>query len=264
MRFATLGILTAIFGGLYFASLDSSFELARNAVVMILGITTCAFGFAAASQLANLRGESQALRASLATRENEKRQLEAARKSLEVEVRMQREAAERTLSDLARINASLEKTRQEALEQIGAARLEAKAAATKASDEDIVSFLGLLQQKGRFLDFLMDDVTKYPDAQIGAAARVVHQGCAGVVREYFDIAPVHAGQEGGSLTLGQDYDAHEYRLLGRVTGEPPFRGRVLHRGWKTTGVHLPEKVETNHTSKLSSRGIIAPAEVELS
>lgn len=127
---------------------------------------------------------------------------------------------------------------------------------------DVLSFLGLLQQKGRLLDFLMDDVSRYGDAQIGAAARVVHQGAGAAVREYFDIKPVTAVGEGDALTLDSDYDAHSYRLIGRVVGEPPYRGQVLHRGWLTTTIKLPELHPTTGSS-LIQQNIITPAEIEL-
>jgi hypothetical protein len=48
------------------------------------------------------------------------------------------------------------------------------------AETEIVSFLGLLQERGRLVDFLMEDITSYDDAQVGAAARVVHQGCKAV------------------------------------------------------------------------------------
>ena len=134
----------------------------------------------------------------------------------------------------------------------------------ETGENEVLGFLGLMQQKGRLLDFLMDDVSKYPDAQVGAAARVVHQGCSAVLRDYFEIKPVAQNAEGSSLTLNKDYDAHSYRLLGRVIGEPPFTGRLLHRGWLTTSVKLPE--QRTHAPAVSGapERVIAPAEVELS
>ena len=131
-------------------------------------------------------------------------------------------------------------------------------------ENEVLGFLGLMQQKGRLLDFLMDDVSKYPDAQVGAAARVVHQGCSAVLRDYFEIKPVVQNAEGSSLTLNKDYDAHSYRLLGRVIGEPPFTGRLLHRGWLTTSVKLPEQRTPASAVSGSPERVIAPAEVELS
>jgi hypothetical protein len=170
---------------------------------------------------------------------------------------------DRRVDALAAENAELRRAYDDARAQLARAEQQQKAKVDKAADEEVVGFLALLQSKGRFVDFVMDDVTKYPDAQIAAAARVVHQGCASVVREYFDIKPVADAAEGAPLTLESDYDSRRFRLLGRVTGEPPFRGRLLHRGWLTTAVRLPEPVPTVPGAAPQARGIIAPAEVEL-
>src|SRR5271165_2926678 len=45
------------------------------------------------------------------------------------------------------------------------------------SNAEVVNFLAILQEKGRLVDFLMDDIKGYNDAQVGAAARVLHEGC---------------------------------------------------------------------------------------
>ena len=178
----------------------------------------------------------------------QKSQSQAQADSVKAEVESLRVQVERLRTDLA----NSESRAKDAVEAN-------KLAVVAAGREEAVNLLALLQQKGRFLDFVMDDVTKYPDAQIGAAARVVHQGCSAVVREYFEIKPLHDGAEGTPLTLAKDYDAHRYRVIGRVKGEPPFSGRVLHRGWLTASVKLPERMD----NRLGT-DVIAPAEVELS
>src|SRR5687768_116384 len=50
--------------------------------------------------------------------------------------------------------------------------------------------LSMLQREGRFIDFLQEDVASHPDADVGAAARVVHAGCRRVVRKYLSLQPV--------------------------------------------------------------------------
>ncbi len=129
-----------------------------------------------------------------------------------------------------------------------------------AGRDDVLGLLGLLQEKGRFLDFVMDDVAPYSDQQIGSAARVVHNGCASVIKEYFHIAPVFEGDEGNKTTLPVDFDAGRYRLMGKVQGEPPFTGTVIHRGWLAREVKLPERVGASR----SPSGLIVPAEIEIS
>ncbi|MDY0268961.1 DUF2760 domain-containing protein [Trichloromonas sp.] len=126
----------------------------------------------------------------------------------------------------------------------------------KLAQAQVVRFLGQLQEKGRLVDFAMDDITPYSNEEIGAAARVVHQGCKEVLAETFDIRALHPGSEGEDLTLAADFDARAYRLVGKVPEHPPFTGRVLHRGWKTARVNLPQLTD-------EAREVIAPAEVEI-
>jgi len=121
-------------------------------------------------------------------------------------------------------------------------------------------FLSLLQEKGRFVDFLMEDITAYNDAQVAAASRVVHQGCSAVIREYLDISPVHEGKEGDRITIERSSDPNRYRLVGKVLGEPPFNGVVIHRGWQTSRLALPRFTRPVDPS---GRNTITPAEVEV-
>jgi hypothetical protein len=125
----------------------------------------------------------------------------------------------------------------------------------------VVQFLARLQEKGRLVDFLMDDVTPYSNEQVGVAARVVHQGCREVLQAAFDIEPVHPGQEREAISLAGNFDAASYRLIGKVPDHPPYRGTVLHRGWRAARVSLPKFSEASRDS--TARRVIAPAEVEM-
>ncbi len=120
-----------------------------------------------------------------------------------------------------------------------------------------LQLLGLLQQEGRFVDFLQEDVSSHSDADIGGAARIVHDGCRKVLNEHFTIAPVRDDAEGARLTLQDGFDASEIRLTGNVVGKPPFTGTLAHRGWRATDVRLPT-MAAGHDA-----GVLAPAEVEL-
>src|SRR5207245_339614 len=110
--------------------------------------------------------------------------------------------------------------------------------ATQA-DAEIVSFLAMLQARGRLVDFLMDDINAHADSQVGAAARVVHAGCKAVVQEHLRIRPVREESEGSTVQVAAGYGADEYRLLGRISGPAPFSGVLVHHGWKTDAVNLP-------------------------
>jgi hypothetical protein len=127
------------------------------------------------------------------------------------------------------------------------------------AEAEIVSFLATLQERGRLVDFLMEDITSYSDAQVGAAARVVHDGCRTALREHFNIRSVREENEGSSVTIPAGYAADEYRLIGNIRGAGPFSGTLVHRGWKTEWVKLPRLVRVD-PDRLPT---IAPAEVEL-
>lgn len=128
------------------------------------------------------------------------------------------------------------------------------------ADAEALALLGVFQQKGRLIDFLMDDITGYADAQVGAAARVVQQGCKAALQEHFTIEPVAAEKEGARVTVPESADADAYALVGKVSGEPPFSGVLVHKGWKATSVKLPRSLQAD-AGRLPA---IAPAQVELS
>jgi hypothetical protein len=122
----------------------------------------------------------------------------------------------------------------------------------EAGPEAALQLLSLLQREGRFVDFLEEDVSSFSDAQIGAAARVVHDGCRKAPLE-----PVRTEDEGSKIKIEKGFDAHKVRLTGNVTGEAPFTGTLAHRGWKVKEVKLPKMTEGHDAT------IVAPAEVEV-
>jgi Domain of unknown function (DUF2760) len=125
------------------------------------------------------------------------------------------------------------------------------------AEAEVVAFFALLQEKGRLVDFLMDDITSYDDTQVGAAARVIHRGCRQVLEEHFNITAISESEEGTQVTVPAGYAKEQYRLVGKLSGDPPFKGTLVHKGWKTEFVKLPRIVETQRLPA------IAPAEVEL-
>jgi hypothetical protein len=134
-----------------------------------------------------------------------------------------------------------------------------QAPAVNQAETEVAAFVALLQEKGRLVDFLMEELTSYDDAQVGAAARVVHQGCKQVLQEHFKISAVSEAEEGSQVTVPAGYFADEYRFVGKLSGDPPFTGKLVHKGWKTESVKLPRIVKTDG-KRLS---VIAPAEVEV-
>ena len=135
------------------------------------------------------------------------------------------------------------------------ARLAVNLVASKP--DSALQLLSLFQQEGRLLDFLHEDLAGFSDAEIGAVARVVHDGSKKVLDQYFVVKPLREEAEEASVTLAEGFDPATVRLTGNVTGQAPFTGTLLHRGWKAEEVKLPKLTE-NH-----DMAIIAPAEVEL-
>ena len=137
--------------------------------------------------------------------------------------------------------------------------LPAAAPTANQADAEVVNFLALLQEKGRLVDFLMDDITGYSDAEVGAAGRVLHEGCKAVLKEHFGIRPMREEGEGSKVTVPPGYAPDDYRLVGRISGEAPFTGTLVHHGWKTEWVKLPRLIRISADRPPA----IAPAEVEL-
>ncbi|BBA39912.1 MULTISPECIES: DUF2760 domain-containing protein [Burkholderia] len=127
----------------------------------------------------------------------------------------------------------------------------------EASPQAALQLLGLLQRDARFIDFVEEDIAGYADADIGAAARLVHDGCRAALREHFTIMPVRDEAEGSRVTLPAGFDATAVRVTGNVVGAAPFTGTVSHRGWRVTDVRLPKLTGSHDAS------VVAPAEVEL-
>ncbi|MDI1279608.1 DUF2760 domain-containing protein [Methylobacter sp.] len=127
----------------------------------------------------------------------------------------------------------------------------------EATPDAALQLLGLLQKEARFIDFIKEDIAAFSDADIGVAARVVHEGCNKAINEHFTLAAIRNEQEGSKITLPQGFDAAAVRLTGNIVGAAPFTGTLVHKGWQVTGIRLP-KLTAGHNA-----AIVAPAEVEL-
>lgn len=133
-----------------------------------------------------------------------------------------------------------------------------KPAVEKPTRSEALILLETLQREARFLDFMQESLNEYSDAQIGAAVRDVHQQSAAVLKRLFDFQPVLEQEEGASVEVPPGYDPGVYRVVGNVSGQPPFRGRLTHHGWKARKCDLPAWSGSPEAAK-----IVAPAEVEV-
>lgn len=117
--------------------------------------------------------------------------------------------------------------------------------------------LAILQREGRFLDFVGDDVATASDADVAAAARVVHEGCRAALKRHVDVVPLRDDAEGSVVTIEPGYDANATKLTGKVTGKGPWKGSLRHKGWRATSVTLPQPAIGHDATAL------AAAEVEI-
>jgi hypothetical protein len=140
-------------------------------------------------------------------------------------------------------------------DRLGASPTTPLAAPKEPRSEPALHLLALLQREGRLIDFCEEELATFSDAQIGAAARTVHDGCRKALRGAVTLAPVRAEPEGSSVTLPPGFDPQAVRLTGNVVGSPPFSGVLRHHGWKATDVRMP--------SASGDPTVLAPAEVEL-
>ena len=124
------------------------------------------------------------------------------------------------------------------------------------SSDRAAQLLAILQRDGRLVDFLMEDLTPYQDAQVGAAVRDVHRGCREALDRYASLAPVLDLEEGSTVNVDRDNEPARIKVVGNVAGAPPYRGILRHRGWEVARLALPPLPATGRT-------VVAPAEVEV-
>ncbi len=117
--------------------------------------------------------------------------------------------------------------------------------------------LSVLQREGRLLDFFDEDLSNYEDGQIGAAVRSIQEDCKKTIKKYIDLKPVISGDEGDSITIDEGFDIDAIKLVGNVSGKPPFQGIIKHPGWKAGKKDVPK------LSDIQDPGIMTPAEVEI-
>src|SRR5262252_6583145 len=108
---------------------------------------------------------------------------------------------------------------------------QAPASASKETERPVpeasaraVQMLALLQRDGRLIDFLTENISTYPDAQLGAAVRTIHEACGKVLEHYVKLEPILDSEEDQPVTVQGGLDPAAIKLLGNVTGALPIRG----------------------------------------
>ena len=140
----------------------------------------------------------------------------------------------------------------------GTAAKEEKETKDKKPSAEPLRLLALLQREGRLVDFLLEDIQTYDDAQVGAAVRDIQQKCQAALREHVVMQPVISKMEGENVEIPAGFDPSAVRLTGNLTGKPPFRGVLRHHGWRV------QKLTLAPPPSGQDEFIVSPAEVELS
>lgn len=128
--------------------------------------------------------------------------------------------------------------------------------AAEPLENTALRLLATLQEEGRLVDFFIEDIAPYSDEQIGAATRGIHASCRKALQGAIAVEPILPGDEGAAVTVPAGFDPAAIRLVGNVTGAPPFAGVLRHAGWRVTSVRLPPRAGQDPK-------VIAPAEVEV-
>lgn len=117
--------------------------------------------------------------------------------------------------------------------------------------------LALLQAESRLVDFLMEDIHGASDEQIGQAVREIHKKAQAALKQHAVIEPVLTGNEGDNTTVQKGFDPSAIRVIGNVTGEPPFTGAIQHPGWRVKELKLATPPEG------ADEFVLQPAEVQI-
>ncbi len=130
------------------------------------------------------------------------------------------------------------------------------APAPKPTGEPL-QLLAILQAETRLIDFLLEDLSAASDAQVGLGVREVHKKAQAVLKKHLVIEPILPGEYEDSVTVPKGYNPSSISVIGNVTGEPPFTGKLSHNGLRVKEIKLPTRPEGQDPM------VLQPAEVEM-
>jgi hypothetical protein len=117
--------------------------------------------------------------------------------------------------------------------------------------------LAILQSEARLVDFLLEDIQAASDQQIGQAVREVHKKAQAALKQHAVFETVLTGSEGDSTTVPRGFDPSAIRVVGNVTGEPPFTGQIQHPGWRV------KELKVSPLPESADEFVLQPAEVQI-
>src|SRR5262249_48531452 len=93
--------------------------------------------------------------------------------------------------------------------------------------------LALLQREGRIIDFLMtENIQSAADDQMAAAVKDLQPKWMAPWTKHRVLVQVMTQPENSQVEVPAGFDPSAIRVVGNVTGEPPFRGTLIHAGWR--------------------------------
>ena len=108
----------------------------------------------------------------------------------------------------------------------------------RAARSEAVTLLATLQREARFIDFIMEPLASYSDAQIGAAARDVHRDCGKVLERMFSLQSILAEEEGSQVEVTAGFRRRSLSI-DRQCGRRSAVSRPVGSPWLGSG-HLPD------------------------
>lgn len=117
--------------------------------------------------------------------------------------------------------------------------------------------LYLFQKEGRLIDLLCEDISQLDDETLGGAIRPIHEGCRKLLVDRLILERVLNEEEGSEVTV-DEIDPEAIKLSGKVPSKGPYKGELIHGGWRLKECNLPELVDG------WKGNVIAPAEIEIS
>jgi len=205
-----------------------------------------------AAEKVRLASENEALMAKIEKSENE---IKASRKEAD-KLASQLKSAVSEKEMLVEEAGTLKKSVEELVSEIKAAKANVKGG-KDAVPPAAYQILYLFQKEGRLIDLLSEDISELDDETLGGAIRPIHEGCRKLLADRLILERVLNEEEGSEVTL-DEIDPESIKLSGKVPAKGPYKGELIHRGWRLKECNLPELVDG------WKGNVIAPAEIEIS
>jgi hypothetical protein len=126
----------------------------------------------------------------------------------------------------------------------------------KPSGEPL-QLLAILQAESKLIDFLLEDISAASDSQVGVGVREVHKLAQAALKKHLTIEPILPGEYEDRVTVPKGFNPSAIQVIGNVTGEPPFNGKLAYNGLRVKEIKLPTRPEGQDPM------ILMPAEVEM-